>query len=74
MPYLYNIALLLSHAFIRNDGCISSSSETWKFHWLSQIWPWRSRSIAPQTLAILTKLFCTFGQNLVILAWMGGEL
>ena len=74
MPYLYNIALLLSHAFIRNDGCNSSSSEFWKFDLLSQTWPWTSRSIAPQTLAILTKLFSTFGQNLMILAWTGGEL
>ena len=28
--------------------CIASSGETWKFDFLSQIWPWRSRSIAPQ--------------------------
>ena len=30
--------------------------------------------LPPQTLRILTKVFCTSGSNLVILAWMGGEL
>ena len=39
-----------------------------------QIWPWRSRSIAPQTIGTLTKVFCTSGPNLVVLAWMGDEL
>ena len=28
----------------------------------------------PQTVGILTKVFCTSGPNLVILAWMGDEL
>ena len=48
--------------------------KTWKFDFLSHIWPWMLRSIAPQTTGILTKVFCTSGPNLVILAWMGGEL
>ena len=54
--------------------CISSSGETRKFDFLSQIWPWRSQSIAPKTIGILTKVFCTSGPNLVILAWTGDEL
>ena len=41
---------------------------------LSHIWPWRSRSIALTTKGTLFKVFCTAGPNLVILAWMGGEL
>ena len=52
--------------------CISSSGETWKFDILSRIWPWRW--IAPQNNRIFSKLFCTSGPNLVILAWMGDEL
>ena len=62
--------------------------KTWKFDFLSHIWPWRLRSIAPppppppppkkkkkkKKTGILTKVFCTSGPNLVILAWMGGEL
>ena len=48
--------------------------KTWKFDFLNHIWPWRSRSIAPKTIRILTKVFCTSGPNLVILAWMDGEL
>ena len=52
--------------------CISSSGKTKKFDFLSQIWPWRSRSIATQT--ILTKLFSTSVLNLVILAPMGNAL
>ena len=53
-----------------------------------KIWPWRLRSIAPppppppppkkkkkkKKPGILTKVFGTSGPNLVILAWMGGEL
>ena len=30
--------------------------------------------LAPETIGILTKLFCTSGPNLVILTWMGNEL
>ena len=56
--------------------------KTWNFDILSHIWPWRSRSVAPPppppppppTIGILTKVFCTSGPNLVILAWMGGDL
>ena len=32
------------------------------------------RSIAPQTIGTLTKMFCIFGPNLVSLAWTGDEL
>ena len=28
----------------------------------------------PKTIGILTKLFCTSGPNLVVLAWTGDEL
>ena len=51
--------------------CISSSDETRHF---SQIWPWRSMSIASRTIEILTKIFYAYGLNLVILAWTGDEL
>ena len=55
--------------------CISNSGEARKFDFLSQIWPWRSRSIAPpKTIGILTNVFCISGPNLVILAWMGEKL
>ena len=30
--------------------------------------------LSPKTIEVLTKLFSTFGPNLVILAWMGNEL
>ena len=55
--------------------CISSRGEARKFDFGSQIWPWRSRSIAPpKTIGILTNVFCTSGRSLVILAWMVDEL
>ena len=54
--------------------CISSSGEARKFDFLSQIWPWMSRSNAPKTIGILTNAFCTSDPKLVILAWMGDEL
>ena len=53
---------------------ISINGETRKFYFLSQIWPWRSRSIAPKTIEVLTKVFSTFGPNSVVLAWTGDEL
>ena len=53
---------------------LPSSGEARKFDFLSKIWPWRSRSIAPKTIGILTNVFCTSGPNLVILARMGDEL
>ena len=31
-------------------------------------------SIAPQTIGMLSKVFCTSGPNLVVLAWTGDEL
>ena len=105
-------------------SCISSRVKPEKFDFLSNIWPWRSRSIASQnnrdlnqdilhlwskfggpslngcgqaqnevnldfhvkfdlegqgwsvhkTIGTLTKVFCIFGPNLVILAWTGPEL
>ena len=41
----------------------------------SSIWPWRSRSFPPppKIIVILTKVFYTFGPNLVILAWTSPE-
>ena len=33
-----------------------------------------SSSINPKTIGILTKVFCTSGPNLVVLAWTGDEL
>ena len=48
--------------------CISSSGETRKFDFLSQIWPWRSRSIATQNKRDHNQAI------LVILAGMGDAL
>ena len=53
---------------------VRTSSKWGKFWLLSKIWPWRSRLISPKTIGTLTKVFCIFGSNLVILAWMGPEL
>ena len=33
-----------------------------------------SSSIDPQTIGILTSVFCTSGPTLVVLAWAGNEL
>ena len=33
-----------------------------------------SSSMNPKTIGILTKVFCTSGPNLVVLAWTGDEL
>ena len=53
---------------------VRTSSKWGKFWLLSKIWPWRSRLISPKTIGTLTKVFCIFGSNLVILAGMGPEL
>ena len=54
---------------------IVRTSSKWGKFWLwSYIWPWRSRSITPKTIGILTKVFYTYGTNLVILARTGPEL
>ena len=46
------------------------TSSKWETFWLwSKIWPWRPRSNTPKTIGILTKVFYTYGPNLVILAW-----
>ena len=51
------------------------TSSKWGQFWVwSQIWPWRSRSIAPQTVGILIKVFYTLGSNLVILGWTSDKL
>ena len=51
------------------------TSSKWGWLWLlSSILPWRSRSIAPKTIGTLTKVFYTYGLNLVILAWTGPKL
>ena len=51
------------------------TSSKWGKFWLwSLIWPWRSGSITPKTIGILTKVFYIYGTNLVILAWTGDEL
>ena len=47
--------------------CISSSGETWKFDLEGH------GQMPHKTIGILTKLFCTAGQNLVTLAWMGDD-
>ena len=39
-----------------------------KFYLEGQDW------MLPKTIGTLTKVFCTSGPNLVVLAWMGGEL
>ena len=38
------------------------------------MWPWNSRSITPQMIGILTKVFFKYVSNLVILAWTADEL
>ena len=65
---------------------IGRTSSKWGKFWLwSSIWPWRSRSITPppppppkkkkkKTIGILTKVFYTYGPNLVTLAWTDDEL
>ena len=57
--------------------CISSSGEARKFDFLSQIWPWRSRSIAPQNNRDhnqrILHLWSKFGDP-SLKAWMGDEL
>ena len=57
--------------------CISSSGEARKFDFLSQIWPWRSRSIAPQNNKDhnqrILHLWSKFGDP-SLNAWMGDEL
>ena len=51
------------------------TNSKWGKFWLwSESWPWRSRSITPKTIGILTKVFYTYGPNLLILAWTGDEL
>ena len=35
---------------------------------------WRSRPTAPETIVTSTKVFCTFGLNLVTIAWTGHGL
>ena len=52
---------------------VSSSGET-RNHFLSQIWPWKSRSIAPPNNMTLSKVFYISGPNLVVLAWTDDEL
>ena len=56
--------------------CISSSGDTRKFDFLNDF---EGEGQLPgqlpaKTIGILTKLFCTSGPNLVILASMGNEL
>ena len=37
-------------------------------------WNWDQDQSIPELIGILTQVFCTFGPNLVILAWTGDEL
>ena len=53
---------------------ISSSVKARKFDFLSQIWPWRSRSIAFQNNKDLNRCILHLWSKLVILAWTGVEL
>ena len=66
----------LTKVFCLNEGwVIARTSSKWGKFWLwSSIWHWKSRSITPKTIGILTKVFYTYGPNLVILAWTGVEL
>ena len=50
------------------------SSELGKIWLISDISPWRSQSIIPPKIGTLTKVFCTFDPNLVILTWTDQEL
>ena len=61
-----------------NWWVMAQTNSKWgKIRIWSSIWPWRSRSITSQvyyvSTGILTKLFCTFGPNLVTLAWTDDE-
>ena len=51
---------------------ISSSGETRKFDFLSEIEG--QGQLLPKTIGNLTKVFCTSGPNLVVLASKGDEL
>ena len=54
---------------------IARTSSKWGKFWLwSDILPWRSGSITPKTIGILTKVFYTNGPHLVILHWTSDEL
>ena len=40
-----------------------------------KIWNWKDQDQSiPKLIGILTQVFCTFGPNLVTLAWTGDEL
>ena len=54
--------------------CISIGGETWKFDFLSQIWPWRSRSIVPQNNSHLNQVSFHLWSKSGLLSWMGDEL
>ena len=54
--------------------CISSSGETRKLTFQVKFDLEGQGQLPPKTIEILTKLFCTSGPNLVILAWIGNEL
>ena len=53
--------------------CISSSGEARKLLKIKFDLGGQGQ-LPPKSLGILTKVFCTSGPNLVILAWMGDEL
>ena len=54
--------------------CISSSGETRKFDFLSQIWPWGSRSITPQNNRdrnqVVVHLWYKFGNPSLNRSWV----
>ena len=51
-----------------------TSSKLGKFwHW-GEIWHWSQDQSPNKTIGVLTKVFYTYGPNLVILAWMGDKL
>ena len=39
-----------------------------------QIWPWKSRSITPQSIRHFANVLCIAGPNMAILAWTSDEL
>ena len=55
--------------------CISGCGETWKFRFFKLNWTLKVKvNHPPKPTGILTKVFCTSGPTLVILAGIGDEL
>ena len=60
--------LQVSQIFQRRKSDANKQDFENKFYWTCQA------QSTPKTIGILTKVFCTSGPNLVVLAWTGDEL